>query len=99
MRTVNPRRAARLRHQLLRDKTLPAELLRIVPVESGHLACRIEKRLHARLKRDVPGAVVPRKRFETVLKVGSEIYEDWLLEYLHRQLDQIAARAMRRTPA
>ena len=90
---------SRLRHQLLRDKTLPAELLRIVPVESGHLACQLEKRLHAQLRRDVPGAVVPRKRFAKVLKVGSEIYEDWLMEYLHRQLDQIAARAMRRTPA
>lgn len=90
---------SRLRHQLLRDRTLPAELLRIVPVESGHLACRLEKRLHAQLRRDVPGAVVPRKRFTMVLKVTSEIYEDWLLEYLQRQLDRIAARGMRRTAA
>lgn len=65
----------------LRNKAAPAKLLRVVPVANGHLACRIEKRLHARLRHHLPEAVVPHERFAGHLRVTSEIYTESLAPY------------------
>ena len=83
---------SRLHHQLLRDKELPAALLRRVPIAHGHRANRIEKRLHARLRRDFPDAVVPKARFAAHLRVSSEIYVEALGPHLHACLDAVAVR-------
>jgi hypothetical protein len=53
---------------------IDGELLRQVPMQSGHLALCVEKRLHAEIKRTYPGAALPVERFDTWLRVKSEIY-------------------------
>lgn len=82
--------ASRLNYQILIDKTLPAELLRVVPIATGHRACQIEKRLHMQLRHRFPGTVVPSKRFAGLLNIRSEIYAGTLLPHLHDALDRIA---------
>ncbi|WP_145111518.1 GIY-YIG nuclease family protein [Cereibacter sediminicola] len=87
---------SRLHHQLRLRGDLPAELLKTVPMASGSTALRIEKRLHATLRRRFPWAVLPAERFRGVIKVTTEVYDGRLEPIVLAALDAIEARARRR---
>ena len=46
----------------------------------------LEKQLHARLRKTFPEAVVAKERFESVINVGSEIYEGGMANWLDQQM-------------
>ncbi|WEF24676.1 hypothetical protein [Paracoccus sp. S3-43] len=83
----------RQRHQLGLPKTAQVTLLRRVAMPTGHAACAVEKRLHARLRRQHPEAVVPPGDYRGILNVVSEIYRPWLRAELERRLDRIEKAA------
>lgn len=66
--------ASRLRYQLVTDLEQNAELLRVIPVPTGHQAICYEKRLHVNLRKLFPGAVLDRAEFEGEVRVLSELY-------------------------
>ncbi|MBW7057815.1 GIY-YIG nuclease family protein [Paracoccus bogoriensis] len=66
--------ASRLRYQLVTDLEQNAELLRVIPVPTGHQAICYEKRLHVTLRRHFPDAVLDRAEFEGEVRVLSELY-------------------------
>lgn len=72
----------RLANQLLRCRDVPAEILRTIGMPSGQAAIRAEKRIHAKLGRRRPDAVVPHAVFANLLKVRTEIYEPDLLQFI-----------------
>lgn len=84
---------SRLAHQLVIDRRMPAAILRTVPVASGHDAIRIEKGLHARLRRAHPEAVVDPACYAGKIRVGSEIYEASLTPVILALLEAVAAEA------
>lgn len=65
---------SRLTYQLKRRPDLQAEILHSVALSSGHKALCVEKQMHATLKRDHPGSVVPPQIYAPWLRVRSEIY-------------------------
>jgi hypothetical protein len=73
---------SRLNHQLLRHDEVQAEILDHLPMATGQRALKLEKGLHAMLRRRGPQHVVPRAAFERHLKVRSEIYEPVLEPFL-----------------
>lgn len=79
----------RLKHQLGLPETAQAEVLRTVAIESGHLACRLEKQIHVRLKKNFPDSVVSPVEYADLMNVSSEIYSCGLLPVLERVLDRI----------
>ncbi|MGN7871333.1 hypothetical protein [Paracoccus sp. 22332] len=81
----------RKKHQLGLPKTAQVTLLRRVAMPTGHIACAVEKRLHAQLRRQHPEAVVPPEDYRGILTVVSEVYRPWLRAELERRLDRIAA--------
>lgn len=83
---------SRLEYQLKRRPDLPAAILRTVAFSTGQAALRAEKKLHRKLQREAPEAVVPAGRFADVLKVSSEIYEMRMLARIEGLLDEILAR-------
>ncbi|VDS10882.1 hypothetical protein PARHAE_04101 [Paracoccus haematequi] len=84
----------RQRHQLGLPKTAQVTLLRRVAMPTGHAACAAEKRLHARLRRQHPEAVVPPEDYRGILNVISEVYRPWLRAELERRLDRIEKAAV-----
>lgn len=66
---------SRLHHQLLRHDELEAEVLDHLPMATGQSALRLEKGLHAIMRRRFPQHVVPHAVFAAHLKVASEIYD------------------------
>ncbi len=83
----------RQKHQLGLPKTAQVTLLRRVAMPTGHAACAVEKRLHARLRRQHPEAVVPPGDYRGILNVISEVYRPWLRAELERRLDRIEKAA------
>lgn len=83
---------ARLRHQLITDRQVIGVLLRKIPMPTGRQALQVEKRLHTRLRRDHPGAVIPPEQFQDALTVVSEIYAAGLEPVLQRHLDRVEQR-------
>ena len=65
---------SRLRHQLVTDLDQDAELIRVIPVSTGHDAICREKRLHVALRHLYPEAVLERAEFAGQVKVKSELY-------------------------
>lgn len=84
---------SRIYHQLLRDADMPCEILRKVPVTSGQLAIRLEKRLHKKLRNSFPDAVVSHSSFADQIKVKSEIYDIGLTPVILAELDALATPA------
>lgn len=65
---------SRLTYQLKRRPDLQAEILHSVALPTGHKALCVEKPMHAALKRNHPGSVVPPEMYAPWLRVKSEIY-------------------------
>lgn len=65
---------SRLRHQLVTDLNQDAELIRVIPLSTGHDAICREKRLHAVLRALHPEAVLDHAEFAAQIKVKSELY-------------------------
>ncbi|MEI4469670.1 GIY-YIG nuclease family protein [Frigidibacter sp. MR17.24] len=80
---------SRLHYQLKRRPDLDAEILRRIPVRTGHRALQIEKRMHRKLRQHSPEAVVAPERYRDVLRVGSEIYDARLGQVILQMLDAL----------
>lgn len=80
---------SRLLHQLRIDPEMPCELLCTVPMASGQAALRIEKRLHARLRRCYPEAVIDPQHYRHAIRVRSEIYDASLTPVILELLNRI----------
>ncbi len=82
---------SRLYHQILRSRETEAQVLRTVPVSSGHTAVQIEKGLHARLKAEHPDSVAPPDLYAHELRVKSEVYFPDVCQVIFAMLDAIEA--------
>ncbi|MBY6057099.1 GIY-YIG nuclease family protein [Leisingera daeponensis] len=82
---------SRLYHQLLTTKETEAQVLRTVPISSGHTAVQIEKGLHARLKAEHPDSVAPPDLYAGELRVKSEVYFPDVCQVIFAMLDAIQA--------
>lgn len=81
----------RLTYQLRLRDDLGAELLREVPMSTGHAAICVEKKLHTYLKANWPEHVVSPEVFAGVINVTSEIYDLALLGEIHRLFNGLQA--------
>lgn len=84
----------RLRDQLPRDKDMPCEILKTVRVDTGQIAIRLEKSLHAKLRNAYPATVVDPQIYRDHINVKSEIYEASLTDIILAELDAIAAQTL-----
>jgi hypothetical protein len=82
---------SRLYHQILRSRETEAQVLRTVPISSGHTAVQIEKGLHARLKAEHPDSVAPPELYAEELRVKSEVYFPGVCQVILAMLDAIEA--------
>lgn len=80
---------SRLRHQLLLQPGIQAELLRTVPQPTGHAALCQEKALHRALKTSHPDAIIPHEHFRDWLAVKTEIYGIEVASVILKHLDDI----------
>lgn len=80
----------RYRHQLGLPIGAEVEVLRVVPMPTGHAACGTEKAAHARLVRAHPDAVVPAAELADRMKLRSEIYRPHLRSVIEAEMDRIA---------
>ncbi|WP_420003053.1 GIY-YIG nuclease family protein [Arenibacterium sp. LLYu02] len=80
---------SRLRHQLLLQPGIQAELLRIVPQPNGHAALCQEKNLHRALKKSHPDAIIPHDHFQNWLSVKTEVYGIEIEAFILKRLDEI----------
>ncbi|WP_405402604.1 hypothetical protein [Paracoccus sp. Ld10] len=83
----------RHRHQLGLPPGAEVEVLRILPMPTGHAACAAETAAHRRLTRAHPGAVVPADEFAGVIKVTREIYRPALRAVIEAEMDKIEVGA------
>ncbi|MGR3422732.1 MAG: GIY-YIG nuclease family protein [Paracoccus sp. (in: a-proteobacteria)] len=83
---------SRLRHQLVTDLEQDAELVRVIPIRTGHDAIRREKRLHAMLRDLHPEAVLEPAEFAGQVKVRSELYCASIEPEIMALLDDIELR-------
>lgn len=83
---------SRLRHQLVTDLEQDAELVRVIPMPSGHDAIRREKRLHSVLRTLHPEAVLEPAEFAGQIKVRSELYCASIAPEIMTLLDDIELR-------
>lgn len=83
---------SRLRHQLVTDLDQDAELIRVIPVGTGHDAICREKRLHVVLRNLYPDAVLERAEFAGQVKVKSELYCASIEPEIMALLDDIELR-------
>ncbi|WP_164744813.1 hypothetical protein [Nioella ostreopsis] len=81
----------RFRHQLGLPRDARVELVRVLPMATGHDACAKESATHASLRRSHPDAVVPPEVYAGILNVKSEIYEAWAYELIMAMMDRIEA--------
>lgn len=93
----NPRK--RFKHQLGLPRGAEVDMVRTVAMPSGHAACAWEKRAHARLRRNLPEAVVPHQDYAGLLRTRSEIYRPAALPELHALLDRLEAEQTQRAAA
>ncbi|MCL3882680.1 GIY-YIG nuclease family protein [Marivita sp. GX14005] len=82
----------RLRYHLQRDREMPCEILRTVAVPTGQEAIRIEKGLHAKLRREHSECVVAPEAYRGQIRVQSEIYDGSLTNIILAELAQIEAQ-------
>lgn len=83
---------SRLDYQLRGHPDLAATLLRVVPMASGRLALRTERRMHAELRTTHPEAVVPPAAYRGLIRVGSEVYAASFQPAIEAMLDRVAAQ-------
>lgn len=83
---------SRLRYQLVTDLEQNAELVRVIPVQTGHQAICYEKRLHVNLREIFPDAVLDRAEFEGEVRVLSELYCGSIEPEVNALLDDIELR-------
>lgn len=83
---------SRLNHQLKLDPNMPSAILRTVAVPTGHEAIRLEKSLHAELRRVHPDSVVDSASYRDQIRVTSEIYDGSLTETILAHLNKIEAQ-------
>jgi len=86
------RPAKRLRHQLDIGRDVPTEILRVLPLASGHLTQREEKACHRIMHRNHPEMVVPKAVFGTAINTQGEIYHAAAAPLLHALMDAVALR-------
>ena len=82
---------SRLHYQLKRDPDMPCSILRVIAIPTGQDAIRLEKRLHATLRRAHPDCTVDPAAYRAQIRVKSEIYDASLTEIILRELDRIEA--------
>ncbi|WP_085633911.1 hypothetical protein [Marivita cryptomonadis] len=81
----------RLKHQLGLPRSAKVDLVRVLPMASGHVARAQEAAVHAILRRRHPDAVVPPEVYAGILNVASEVYEAFAFDLIMRHLDRIEA--------
>lgn len=81
----------RLRHQLGLPRTAQVDILRVLPMPTGHDACAAETRAHAALCRTMPETVVPQAEYAGLLNVTTEIYRPEALAAILALMDAIEA--------
>jgi hypothetical protein len=81
----------RLKHQLSLPRSAKVDLVRVLPMASGHVARAQEAAVHATLRRRHPDAVVPLEVYAGMLTVRSEVYEASAFDLIMRHLDRIEA--------
>jgi len=86
--SANPKK--RFRHQLGLDPSAQVDVLRSVALPTGHLACTLEKRLHADLRERFPDQVIPQAAYAGLINVVTEIYHPDLTDLIRARLDEIA---------
>lgn len=82
---------SRLHYQLKRDATMPCAILKVVPMQTGHLALCAEKALHARIKTDHPDAKVDPSAWRDQIRVKTEIYDGALTPIVLAMLHDLEA--------
>lgn len=82
---------SRLHYQLKRDATMPCEVLRVVPMVSGHAALCAEKAMHEVIKAAHPNAAVDPAHWHGQIKVKTEIYDGSLQPVILGMLDDLEA--------
>ena len=85
----------RHRHQLGLAKDAQVEVLRVLAMASGHLACGAEQAAHRRLTSAHPEAVVPAAELAGAMNVVREVYRPALLPRIEAELDRITTEADR----
>jgi hypothetical protein len=85
----------RFRHQLGLPDSATVDLLRTLPFETGHEACRVEKGMHSHLCKTHPDAVVPCTELEGHINVVSEVYRPSLLPEIHALFDRVVSEQVR----
>jgi hypothetical protein len=85
----------RFRYQLGLPREAQVELLRLLPMPTGHAACAAERRANTWLAKRYPDAVIPVDAYRDEINVVSEIYCPSLLSTLHKVLDGIEAHLHR----
>jgi hypothetical protein len=81
----------RMKHQLGLPRGARVELVRVLPMATGHDACAEESAAHAALRRCHPDSVVPPEVYAGVLNTRSEVYEAWAFDPIMNLLDRIEA--------
>lgn len=81
---------SRLLHQLRRNPEMPCEILTMVPMATGNDAIRVEKRLHGRLRREHPAAMVDPQSYRGHIRVRSEIYDGSLTPVILQMLVELS---------
>lgn len=80
----------RYRHQLGLPAEAKVDVLRVVPMRTGHAACGVEKTAHSRLSRAHPDAVVPAAELTGRMTIKSEIYRPHLRAVIEAEMDRIS---------
>lgn len=89
----------RFRHQLGLPRTARVDLVRTLPIATGHDACALETAAHAQLRQRVPDAVLAPDIYAGVVNTKSEVYSAIALAEILRLMDAIeAAHPMVRAP-
>lgn len=81
----------RFRHQLGLPNAARVELIRTLPMATGHIACALESAAHAKLRRNLPDAVLPAHAYAGVVNTRSEVYALAAFAEIMRLMDEIEA--------
>jgi len=84
---------SRLTYQLRRDNEMPCQILRVVPMATGHAALCAEKAMHKELKQAHPDAAVDPAAWRGQIRVKTEIYDGSLTPVILGLLDDLEASA------
>lgn len=82
---------SRLHYQLKCDAEMPCDILRVVPMASGHAALCAEKAMHKKLKHAHIAATIEPAAWRGQIKVKTEIYDGVLTPVILGMLDALEA--------